>query len=196
MKSTRTKDKKAKYLRDLVSFAVNSGMREGEIFNSRKPDVNLVTRFIKVTDTKNNESRNVPINDTLEEILERRMQDQSSEYIFCNSKGEKLTVLTNAFWYAVKKAGLVRVESKKGETKDIRFRFHDCRHTFGSRLGMAGTDLKTIMEIMGHKTPKMALRYLHPMPTHKLEAVKKLDKVPSKVTTIEKRESKIAKVSK
>lgn len=188
--------KKAKYLRDLVSFAVNSGMREGEIFNSRKPDVNLGARFILVTDTKNNESRNVPINDTLKEILERRMQDQNSEYIFYNSKGGKLTVLTNAFWYAVKKAGLVRIESKKGGTKEIRFRFHDLRHTFGSRLGMARTDLKTIMEIMGHKTTKVAMRYQHPMPSHKLEAVKMLDQVPSKVTTMEKAESKIVRNSK
>jgi integrase len=124
------------------------------------------------------------------------MQDQSSEYIFYNSKGGKLTVLTNAFWYAVKKVGLVRIECKKGETKEIRFRFHDCRHTFGSRLGMRGTDLKTIMEIMGHKTTKMAMRYQHPMPSHKLEAVKMLDQVPSKFTTEDEEEKKVANLSK
>ena len=45
--------------------------------------------------------------------------------------------------------------------KAIRFRFHDLRHTFGSRLGMAGTDIKTIIEIMGHKTYVMAMRYQH-----------------------------------
>jgi len=188
--------KKARYLRDLVLFALNSGMREAEIFNSKKTDINMGARYITVTDTKNNESRNVPINDTLKETLERRMQDQTSEYIFCNSKGEKLTVLTSAFYNAVKRAGLVRIESKKGETKEIRFRFHDCRHTFGSRLGMIGTDLKTIMEIMGHKTTKMAMRYQHPMPSHKLEAVKMLDRTPSKITTMKERERKIVKISK
>ena len=55
------------------------------------------------------------------------------------------------------------------------FRFHDLRHTFGSRLGMAGTDLKTIMEIMGHKTHVMAMWYQHPSPDHKLKAVRNLD---------------------
>jgi len=40
---------------------------------------------------------------------------------------------------------------------------------------MAHTDLKTIMEIMGHKTHKMAMRYQHPSPEHKLDVVKKLD---------------------
>lgn len=95
------------------------------------------------------------------------------------------------FWYAVKKAGIVRIESRGDETKEVRFRFHDYRHTFGSRLGMAGMDLKTIMEIMGHRTHKIAIRYQHPMPTHKLEAVKILDQVPSKVTTDEKWNAKI-----
>lgn len=40
---------------------------------------------------------------------------------------------------------------------------------------MDGVDLKTIMEIMGHKTAKVAMRYQHPSPSHKLEAVKGLD---------------------
>ena len=183
--------KKAKYLRDLVLFALHSGMREAEIFNVRKDQVDLRNRFILITDTKNNQSRKVPVNDTLMEILERRMEDQDSDYIFHNSKGEKLTVLTNAFWYAIKKAGLTRIEMKNGEEVETRFRFHDLRHTFGSRLGMAGKDLKTIMEIMGHKTTKVAMMYQHPMPSHKLEAVKTLDQVPPVFTPVEKEERKV-----
>lgn len=83
----------------------------------------------------------------------------------------RITVLTNAFCTAVAKAGLEKEE--KG--RRIRFRFHDCRNTFGSRLGMNGTDLKTIMEIMGHKTTKVAMHYQHPAPDHKLTAVKSLE---------------------
>lgn len=167
-----------KYLKDLVLVALHSGMREAEIFNLSKTNVNLEKRFILVTDTKNNENRRVPINDTLKEVLERWMKDSGSEYVFCNVNGKKLTVLTNAFWKAVKKAGLIRVEVRNGDTEEIRFRFHDLRHTFGSRLGMAGVDLKTIMEIMGIKSHKVAMRYLHPAPEHKLKAVKILDGVP------------------
>ena len=44
-------------------------------------------------------------------------------------------------------------------------------------FNMAGVDYKTIMEIMGHKTPKMSMRYQHPTPVHKLGAVKNLDSV-------------------
>jgi integrase len=184
--------KKAKYLRDLVSFGLHSGMREAEIFNVRKDHVDLRNSFILVTETKNNESRKVPVNATLREILTRRTKDEGSDYIFYNSKGRKLTVLTNAFWYAIKKVGLVRFESEK----TIRFRFHDLRHTFGSRLGMAHTDLKTIMEIMGHKTTKVAMMYQHPTPLHKLEAVRILDQIPPVFTPGEKEEQKVVNLFK
>ena len=60
------------------------------------------------------------------------------------------------------------------EAKISDFRWHDLRHTFGSRLTMAGVDLRTIQELMRHKTIKMTLRYTHLSPTHTLEAVNKL----------------------
>jgi hypothetical protein len=40
---------------------------------------------------------------------------------------------------------------------------------------MAGVDLKTIMEIMGHRSAKVAMRYQHPTPEHKMNAVKNLE---------------------
>ncbi len=167
-----------KYLKDLALFALHSGMRQAEIFGLKKVDVKLKENYLKATDTKTHEDRNVPINDTLKNILERRLTGDY-EYVFTNAKGLPLTVLTNAYWKAVSEAGLI----KWNGDKKIRFRFHDLRHTFGSRLGMAGIDLKTIMEIMGHKTHVMAMRYQHPSPGHKLNAVKILDEVASKVAT-------------
>jgi integrase len=41
------------------------------------------------------------------------------------------------------------------------FRFHDLRHCFGSWLAMNGTAPKAMMELMGHKTPAMTMRYSH-----------------------------------
>lgn len=165
----RPQRKGGKYLKELVTFALHTGMRQNEIFRFKKENVKLKENYILVTDTKNHENRTVPINDTLQDILKTRMRGDS-EYVFTNAK-KPLSVLTNAFWKAVSDAGLI----KWNGDKKIRFRFHDLRHTFGSRLGMAGTDLKTIMEIMGHKTHIMAMRYQHPSPDHKLKAVKKLD---------------------
>lgn len=87
-----------RYLKDLVLFALNSGMRQSEIFNLKKAEINLKQRFVLVTDTKNHENRTVPVNDTLKAVIQRRFDASDSEYLFCNAKGEMLTVLTNAFW--------------------------------------------------------------------------------------------------
>ena len=58
---------------------------------------------------------------------------------------------------------------QKGEIKN--FRFHDLRHTFASHLVMAGTDLKTVQELLGHKSIEMTMRYTHLSPDHKKTAI-------------------------
>src|SRR5207253_6509019 len=48
------------------------------------------------------------------------------------------------------------------------------RHDFASRLVMAGVDLRTVQELMGHKTIQMTVRYAHLAPKHQLAAVQRL----------------------
>jgi len=57
------------------------------------------------------------------------------------------------------------------------FRFHDTRHDFASRLAMAGVDLYTIAELLGHAGLTMTKRYAHLAPEHKAAAVEKLSPV-------------------
>ena len=54
------------------------------------------------------------------------------------------------------------------------FRWHDLRHTFASRFVMAGNDLRTLAELLGHKTLQMVMRYSHLSQAHELAAVERL----------------------
>jgi len=62
---------------------------------------------------------------------------------------------------------------RKAKIRD--FHFHDLRHTFASHLVMAGVDITTVKELLGHKTLTMTLRYSHLAPSHKVKAVDILD---------------------
>ncbi len=63
------------------------------------------------------------------------------------------------------------------------FHWHDLRHSFASRLVMAGVDLRTVQELLGHKTIAMTVRYSHLAPTHLQEAVERLTAKPTDTTT-------------
>jgi site-specific recombinase XerD len=65
-------------------------------------------------------------------------------------------------------------EPAVGRAKIRAFSWHCLRHTFASRLVMAGVDLRTVQELLGHKSIAMTVRYSHLSPTHTLAAVERL----------------------
>jgi site-specific recombinase XerD len=67
--------------------------------------------------------------------------------------------------------GLIRQHEEAG-LRD--FTWYCLRHMFASRLAMAGVDLLTISELMGHKTIQMTKRYAHLAPAHNQAAVDRL----------------------
>ena len=151
-----------------VEIAYNTGLRRGEQFNLKWTDVNFHARTITIQDSKNGEKGYVKMNDRVIEILRNLPSRLKSEWVFPSETGDT-PLNANNFINRVFDPAL---KDKKAKISD--FRWHDLRHTFGSRLAMAAVDLRTIQELMRHKTIKMTLRYTHLSPTHTLEAVNKL----------------------
>jgi len=154
------------HLKPIVVTALNTGMRKGEILKLRWDQVDLKHGFILLGITKNGERREIPINKTLRETLEALPRHIKSPYVFWSGKnGSPYEQVWKSFNSALRRAGI------------IDFRFHDLRHTFASHLVMAGCDLKTVQELLGHKNLTMTLRYSHLSPGHSAKAVKLLDEV-------------------
>jgi integrase len=156
------------HIRPIVVTALNTGMRRGEILNLKWDQIDLKHGFILLEVTKNGERREIPINETLRRTLETLPRHIKGPYVFWHGEeGKPYGELKKSFKSALKRAGI----------RD--FTFHDLRHCFASHLVMAGCDLKTVQELLGHKTLTMTLRYAHLAPGHKVKAVGILDEVLS-----------------
>jgi integrase len=152
-----------------VLTTLHTGFRASELLSLTWQDVDFRRGVVTVRAryAKNGEGRSMPLNDTLTMVLKSARVDQArEERVFCNRNGDPYRSFRTAFEKAVRKASIAD------------FTFHDLRHTFASRLVMAGVDLPTVKELMGHKHITMTLRYAHLSSDHKQAAVKKLDKGP------------------
>ncbi len=150
----------------VVVAGIHTGFRKGELLSLKWGNVNFDQRLISVEAgyAKNGEPRSVPMTRRLTTMLEEIRVDDPSAPVFLNSLGKPYREVKRSFNSAVKRA---RIED---------FVFHDLRHTFASRLVMAGVDLTTVKELMGHKTLSMTMRYAHLSPEHRRAAIEVLDK--------------------
>lgn len=150
-------------MRQVISLALNTGMRRGEILNLIWENVNLRETYIEITEQKNGERSTIPLNATAMEVLRTIPRRLDSEYVFTGKvAGEPFWDLKRQFEKAISKAKL------EGVT------FHILRHTCASHLVMAGVDITTVRDILRHKTIEMTLRYAHLSPSHKKAAVEAL----------------------
>jgi integrase len=164
-----------KHLKPIVITALNTGMRRGEILGLQRKHLDLTHGFILLDKTKNGDRREIPINKTMQELFESIPKRLDSTYIFCHKEsGLPYGDIKHSF------------DKARKRTKLDDLHFHDLRHTFASHLVMAGVDLTTVKELLGHKDIKMTLRYAHLAPSHKMKAVDILDKAFEPASTSQK----------
>lgn len=158
-------------IRPLITVAVNTGMRWGELMAPEWRDVSADRGFVTVRDPKNRETRHVPMNAAVREALELHRRRQAEEaggiitHVFARPEtGKPWVDARKPFFKAMTDAKITR-----------RVTFHGFRHTAASHLVMAGVDLRTVGKILGHKTAQITLRYAHLAPDHLKGAVDRLD---------------------
>lgn len=147
------------HLQPILVVALNTGLRKSEILNLKWDDVDFQQERILVADAKNREWREIPMNLAVFKALVSIERHPESPYVFCKPNGQPYGNVRKSFEKALRIAGIEN------------FRFHDLRHTFASHLVMAGVDLMTVKELLGHKSLEMTMRYSHLSPAHKRKAV-------------------------
>lgn len=151
----------AGHLTPMVLLALNTGMRRGELTQLTWADVNIAGKLLTVRAgyAKSGKARHLPLNaEALTVLRALRKARPGDGRLF------DITAVTKS-WDGI-----------CASAKLVDFRFHDLRHTFASKLVMAGVDLNTVRELLGHGDIKMTLRYAHLAPEHKRAAVDLLGK--------------------
>ncbi len=159
-------------LRSVILVGIHAGLRiQAEALSLCWSDIDLKRGLLTVQAAyaKNGTNRTVPLNSVLQGALARlQATAKGGERVFTSPRsGKPLRSIRNAFELAREKAGL-------GD--DVTP--HTLRHTFASRLAMAGVDLRTIQELGGWKTLALVERYSHLSPRHRAEAVERIVKIP------------------
>lgn len=155
------------HLLPMVLLAINTGLRQGELFNLTWEMIDLHDQSIIISGevTKNNSSRYIPLNDEAFTVISQlhKKNEFKCNLVFPNKDKKPFNNVKRSWSSVLEKAEI------------SRFRWHDLRHHFASKLVMAGVDLNTTRELLGHSDIKMTLRYAHLAPEYKINAVKKID---------------------
>jgi site-specific recombinase XerD len=138
-------------------LALHTGLRRGEMYGLTWGNVNFAARILTVPLSKNGERRHVRLNRVALEALLALNRRTRGEGLVFDAKSPR-------HWF----------EPVIADAKVADFHWHDLRHTFASRAVMAGVDLRSVQDLLGHKSILVTCRYSHLAPTHQLAAVERV----------------------
>ena len=153
---------KSPFIKPMVLFALETGMRRSELLRLRWDNVNLQRRTALLRLTKNGTDRHVPLSSSAISILHDMPRS------VC---GNVFPVTMDAFKKAYSRT-ITRARTmyrndcaNAGLACDPQFlvglRFHDLRHEATSRLFEKGLNVMEVASVTGHKTLQMLMRYTH-----------------------------------
>lgn len=170
------------HLKPILATALNTGMRKGEILSLTWNNVDFENNLfiINASNNKSKKAKRIPLNSYLKTmLLELKLKNQAvSEYVFLGDDNKPIKDIKTAFKNACRRA------------KIVGLRFHDLRHTAGTRMLESNVNIVAISEILGHSSIDITKRrYLHPDNSLR-EAVEKLAVFNNSCSQIRSQESK------
>jgi len=157
---------RAWYLHCIVVLAIETGMRLGEMAGLRYTDIDLEAQTAYLHDTKNGESREIPLSTRAKAALQA-MPTHISGKVFPvdvdsikTSYSSAVKRARTAYEKESREAGIPE-ETINSDPMLTNLRFHDLRHEAVSRLFERGLNTIEVSTISGHKTLAMLRRYTH-----------------------------------
>lgn len=153
----------SKIWHDMTIFALNTGLRAGEIVKITLSDINFIDLSVHIKDTKSNKNRIVPLNKQALKVLLDNSRDGDKEKPIFNINATQ----TRPFKKAVEKCGFNNGVLDRRE----RVVFHTLRHTFASWLVQKNVPIVIVSQLLGHSDLRMTMRYSHLAPNAAKSAV-------------------------
>lgn len=147
-------------LADMVLFAVETGLRLGEETNLRISDVDFENKIITIGNrlfkTKSKRVRKIPMNDRMEEILNRNIGHNLSsgrilsEFVFIQRSGKpyQLDSVSKAFKKVCRENGLPK-----------QYHWHCLRSTAATRWASKKVPIFTVSKLLGHSSVNLTTRF-------------------------------------
>ncbi len=158
--------------RVLYLAAAMTGLRQGELLGLRWRDIDWAAARVRVRQNyvrgefgrpkSKRSSRSLPLADRVAGELDRHFKSSGfqgdDDLVFGNpATGQPLA----------RRAVLKRFKQSLVRASVREMRFHDLRHTFGTRMAGAGVPLRTLQEWMGHRDFKTTLIYADYQPSER-----------------------------
>lgn len=157
----------------IAIVSLYTGMRKGEVFDLRWRDIDREQNRIYIPNKKTENDRYVFIAPQVAEVLDLMEKEREGEFVFPRLK--KNLPKTNLTGKNANPLNIDRSFKKALEKARIeKFRFHDLRHSAGTRLSEIGVPITTIAAILGHSRIETTRRYAHATDRGVKDAIAKL----------------------
>ena len=151
----------ALYLR----FMLYTGCRRNEILHLRWEDIDMDKKALKIHQGKTGRYLIIPINQTLEKVLQN-ITLQAQGYIFQSNSGSRGAKFKEKAWhesYVTRRFKKLVIDTQLSP----QYSLHSLRHTYATHLRKKGVPLDIVQKLLGHASPRTtADNYDHSIAMH------------------------------